>query len=228
MKSITAFLASCIVASAAFAGADVGSWSVDFSTSGQPVSWMSPDSVRTDGQTYDVRFEIQSIDVLVSYFGLEFGPIDVTDQLGADGVQQGTVAGPCPIDFGSSSVREPPAPDPVTIAFDVQLQIDEQGFASYEMTNIVLGTASYNLGFPFGEVTVSLEQVSISGQFDVEVIGSSCVADIDGSGTVGVDDLLSLIGDWGPCSGCATDLNGDGTVGVDDLLELIGSWGLCG
>ena len=216
-----------LVQATAFAGADVGSWSVDFSTSGQDVNWVSPDGVRTDGQTYDVRFEIESIGVVVSYIGIEFGPIDVTDQLGGDAVQQSSGDGPCPVDFGGTSVREPAEPDPVTIAFDVQLQVDEFGRASYDMTNVVLGTASYNI-FPFGDVTVDLEEVTILGQFDVEVIGTICTADIDGSGVVGVDDLLALIGDWGSCAGCATDLNSDGTVGVDDLLELIGSWGLCG
>ncbi len=228
MRISAGLLASCFVSAAASAGADVGSWSVDFSTTGQPISWTSPDGVRTDGQTYDVRFEIESIGVVVSYIGIEFGPIDVTDQLGGDAVQQASADGPCPIDFGGSSVREPAAPEPVTIAFDVQLQVDEQGRATYDMTNVVLGTATYNIGFPFGNVTVDLEEVSILGQFDVEVIGTSCAADIDGSGVVGVDDLLALIGDWGLCPACATDLNLDGIVGVDDLLELIGAWGTCG
>jgi len=227
MKRFMSIMAIGLVQAAAFAGVDVGSWAVDFSTSGQDVNWVSPDGVRTDGGTYDVRFELQSIEVIVSYIGLEFGPIDVTDQIGDDAVQASSADGPCPVDFGGSTVREPPAPDPVTIAFDVELQLDAQGRAVYNMTNIVLGTATYDLGWPFGEVTVDLEEVFISGQFDVEVIGSDCIADIDGSGVVGVDDLLAVIGNWGACSGCATDLNGDGTVGVDDLLEVIAGWGAC-
>lgn len=227
MKRFMSIMAIGLVQATAFAGADVGSWAVDFSTSGQDVNWVSPDGVRTDGGTYDVRFELQSIGVVVSYIGIEFGPIDVTDQIGDDAVQASSAPGPCPVDFGGSTVREPPAPDPVTIAFDVELQLDAQGRAVYNMTNIVLGTATYDIGWPFGEVTVDLEEVTISGQFDVEVIGSDCIADIDGSGVVGVDDLLAVIGDWGACSGCAADLNGDGTVGVDDLLEVIAGWGAC-
>jgi hypothetical protein len=55
-----------------------------------------------------------------------------------------------------------------------------------------------------------------------------CPGDIDGSGTVNVDDLLSLINGWGPCpGGCAPDLNGDQVVNVDDLLALINAWGPC-
>jgi hypothetical protein len=49
--------------------------------------------------------------------------------------------------------------------------------------------------------------------------------DLDGDGTVGVDDLLILLGAWGPCSGCPADINGDGTVGVDDLLIMLANFG---
>jgi hypothetical protein len=57
-----------------------------------------------------------------------------------------------------------------------------------------------------------------------------CPGDIDGSGDVGVDDLLALIGVWGPCgdpSDCPEDLDGSGEVDVDDLLALIGAFGGC-
>jgi hypothetical protein len=48
-------------------------------------------------------------------------------------------------------------------------------------------------------------------------------ADLNGDGTVGVDDLLQLIAAWGSASGPA-DLNNDGIVGVDDLLLLLKAW----
>ncbi|MDP6158600.1 MAG: hypothetical protein QF534_07150, partial [Phycisphaerales bacterium] len=51
-----------------------------------------------------------------------------------------------------------------------------------------------------------------------------CSGDLDGDGTVGVDDLLSLIAVWGTPDG---DIDGDGTTGVDDLLLLISLWGDC-
>ncbi|MDP6601828.1 MAG: hypothetical protein QGH76_05975, partial [Phycisphaerales bacterium] len=57
-----------------------------------------------------------------------------------------------------------------------------------------------------------------------------CEGDLDGSGDVGVDDLLALIGAWGPCGDpldCPEDLDGSGTVDVDDLLALIGVFGGC-
>ena len=54
--------------------------------------------------------------------------------------------------------------------------------------------------------------------------GDECVGDLDGSGDVGADDLLTVIGGWGTPSG---DVNGDGTTNADDLLLLIGNWGPC-
>ncbi len=44
---------------------------------------------------------------------------------------------------------------------------------------------------------------------------------------VGVDDVLVLIGTWGPCSGCAADVDGNGAVDVDDLLAVVAAWGSC-
>ena len=52
--------------------------------------------------------------------------------------------------------------------------------------------------------------------------------DLDGDGSVGVKDLLILLGSWGPCDNCndcIADLDDDCTVGVADLLILLGNWG---
>ncbi|MCH8261052.1 MAG: beta-propeller fold lactonase family protein [Planctomycetes bacterium] len=52
--------------------------------------------------------------------------------------------------------------------------------------------------------------------------------DLDGDGTVGVKDLLILLGSWGPCADCnecPADIDGDCAVGVKDLLILLGNWG---
>lgn len=59
-----------------------------------------------------------------------------------------------------------------------------------------------------------------------------CPADINGTGTVNVDDLLAVINAWGPCppGSCPADiapLGGNGVVNVDDLLAVINGWGAC-
>ena len=64
-----------------------------------------------------------------------------------------------------------------------------------------------------------------------ELVNSQCpgvVGDLDGDGSVGVKDLLILLGNWGlcrDCNNCPADLNGDCNVGVVDLLILLGNWG---
>lgn len=68
-----------------------------------------------------------------------------------------------------------------------------------------------------------------------------CLGDICGTeggppdGFVGINDLLCLLGDWGPCPSpptpCPADICGpgggppDGTVSINDLLCLLANWG---
>ena len=96
------------------------------------------------------------------------------------------------------------------------------------------------------DLIINGETLRISGAFDINdqgVIagratdGAASFAvllhplspgDIDGDGSVGVKDLLILLGDWGPCADCddcIADLDDDCTVGVKDLLILLGNWG---
>ena len=53
-----------------------------------------------------------------------------------------------------------------------------------------------------------------------------CPEDINGDGTVSVNDLLAIIDQWG-LSDSPADVNGDGTVDVTDLLQVVGNWGPC-
>jgi hypothetical protein len=52
-------------------------------------------------------------------------------------------------------------------------------------------------------------------------------ADVDGNGTVDVQDLVLVILAWGPCAACPEDLNGDGVVNVEDLVAIVLSFGPC-
>jgi hypothetical protein len=61
----------------------------------------------------------------------------------------------------------------------------------------------------------------------VIVTFDTCPEDLDGSGQVGFDDLVELLGSWGECFGCEADLDGSGEVGFDDLVALLGAWGPC-
>ncbi len=70
-----------------------------------------------------------------------------------------------------------------------------------------------------------------SNDLNTNGVPDECDADLDGSGSVGVGDLLILLANWGPCEECKipgecpADLDGDCTVGVVDLLILLDNWG---
>ena len=50
--------------------------------------------------------------------------------------------------------------------------------------------------------------------------------DVDGSGSVTIDDMLAMLGAWGPCAGCPADANRDGVVDVNDVLLLLAAWSI--
>ena len=62
--------------------------------------------------------------------------------------------------------------------------------------------------------------------FDV-ALNCNCPHDLDGDGSVGASDLLSLLSSWGPCQGCPADFDDNGTVGASDLRALLVNWGPC-
>jgi hypothetical protein len=53
-----------------------------------------------------------------------------------------------------------------------------------------------------------------------------CLSDINGDGTVNVNDLLAVLAAWGAPGG-VEDVNFDGVVDVLDLLIVLGAWGPC-
>ncbi len=56
---------------------------------------------------------------------------------------------------------------------------------------------------------------------------TNALGDLDGDGTIGVQDFLGLVaasGACGDCGGCAADLDGDCQVGATDLLALLSNW----
>lgn len=58
------------------------------------------------------------------------------------------------------------------------------------------------------------------------ILLEACPGDLDGSGTVGVDDLLSVIAAWNSEDETG-DADGSGYVDVADLLVVISGWGTC-
>jgi hypothetical protein len=66
---------------------------------------------------------------------------------------------------------------------------------------------------------------------DVQLVALDCEGpcppDVNGDGSVDVDDLTALILAWGSCPQCPADIDGNGVVDVDDLTAVILGWGAC-
>jgi predicted outer membrane repeat protein len=54
-----------------------------------------------------------------------------------------------------------------------------------------------------------------------------CAGDVDGDGTVNIDDIIEVILAWGATGSNAADLDGDGTVGLQDLVLVLNYYGQC-
>jgi len=77
-----------------------------------------------------------------------------------------------------------------------------------------------------------LDLVLIDELEDVVILqlngGTGIPGDLDGDGTVGINDFLDLLGAWGPCPSCPPfctgDVDFDCNVGIDDFLALLANW----
>jgi hypothetical protein len=54
-----------------------------------------------------------------------------------------------------------------------------------------------------------------------------CAGDVDGDGTVNVDDVVAVILAWGDTGPNAADLDGDQLVGAADLSLILTYYGSC-
>ena len=100
------------------------------------------------------------------------------------------------------------------------------------------GGEDHGNGYPglYGDITDWTPRSLIGGggperdlamKIEGTLVKPNCPQDLDGDGSVGVSDLLSLLASWGPCKGCPADFDGNGNVGIPDLLALLANWGPC-
>ena len=67
----------------------------------------------------------------------------------------------------------------------------------------------------------------VNGNGTPDECESGCPGDVDGDGTVGINDFLDLLAAWGPNPGHPADIDDDGFVGINDFLALLAAWGPC-
>jgi len=76
---------------------------------------------------------------------------------------------------------------------------------------------------PDHEGLLGVGRLDLTTAFDELREHDAC--DLDDDGRVDFDDLLLLLGAWGPCpDDCRPDINDDGHVGFPDLLLLLANW----
>ena len=55
-----------------------------------------------------------------------------------------------------------------------------------------------------------------------------CLGDADCNGSVDIEDLLTVLSNYGCQGSCSADVNGDFVVDIEDLLIVISGWNDCG
>jgi hypothetical protein len=226
MKAIV--LSSAVVVSSG-AGAD---WDFSITSEGEDQLWTAPELLATDGEWYEMFYTVASATVMVEYIGIAFGPIDVTDMIPPEVIVTWQPSqAPMPIDFMWHEVITPEDQDPPSLAYGWIVEVNEKGTVTWRGENFYLGEADYDLGWPWGTVTVQITEGTINANLVIEQVTNPCYEDVDGNGAVDVSDLLTLIGNWGNCPDCTEeilgDVNYDDVVDVTDLLRIVGAWGPC-
>ena len=88
---------------------------------------------------------------------------------------------------------------------------------------------SINVDRPVAQVLLEIDLAQVRAILDADV---PCPGDTDGDLTVGLDDLLTVLANFGDAVGGGPsdgDLDGSGTVGLEDLLVVLSNFGsVCG
>jgi hypothetical protein len=200
-------------------------WSFDLTTTGNDVFWTSPTAVDNDAPRYEGTYEITLVEVTGTWMGFPIGPIDVTDEIPEEDRTGTDIAdGPPPIVLLDDSLVYPdPLEDP-SLAADVLIYLDADGFGQMEITDVFLGTVEVDSDF--GTITIQITSVRVAGTVSVKPLGP--LGDLNNDGVVDGADLLILLSAWGECDDpdeCPADLNEDGVVDGGDLLILLSNWG---
>lgn len=219
---------SCLLLSSSITLAGTESWTFDLTTEGEDASWTSPSAVDPDAVEYDGTYELTTVEVGISWNGIPFGEVDVTDEVPPE-FQQGQqiVDGPAPVLLLDGTFTYPEPPEDTAVQATVRVELNGDGFGHVSVTDVTLGTLDVDLGSPFGVQTVQITSIRVTGTLDVTPIVTA-PGDLNADGIVNVSDMLLLLGDWGACpakGACPADLNDDGNVNVSDLLQLLANWG---
>ena len=85
----------------------------------------------------------------------------------------------------------------------------------------------YTLKDPFDDILASEEGTNFGSETTIAICIDVpwCEMDYNGDGMRSVEDLLTLLSDFGCPVNCITDANGDSPVGVADLMDVLSVYG---
>jgi hypothetical protein len=185
-------------------------------------------SINDDGWvTFRATLDGQTVDHLFKSNG---GPaIDITDTNGPYSFafipainNSGLVAFRASLDNGTSGIFT--GPDP---------QADKVIVSGDPLDGSTVQTATIHNDSLNDNGQIAFRATLADGRFGIyRADPIVCIADLNNSGAVDVDDLLTVINNWGMCKGdcppsCEGDVNTTCAVDVDDLLTIINAWGPC-
>lgn len=158
-------------------------------------------------------------------------------RLGAGVVAIDTLDAPPPVMDGTLFLQYDAVPDWLRLSltgFDDPFALVVAGLRTtqgFSRTPVVLrGAATFADGLfrsMYGDDELNLDE------FEIEIggiVATGCIADIDASGAIGVDDLLAVLAAWNRGGGeadIAPAPQGDGNVNVSDMLAVLSGWGTC-
>ena len=89
------------------------------------------------------------------------------------------------------------------------------------------GPGGFRLAGPFGDVWSEANGTNFGNEYVVPfcIDVPWCFADYNGDGTRSVQDLLTILSDFGCTSNCVADNSLDGMVGVSDLMNMLSVYG---
>ena len=204
------WLPTWIALAAAIAG-DARGATVDWSLqqqilrTDQLVTWTSPTPIDDGLPSHDFDYEITSVGI---FYGGSLTPDDETDRYNAtnDLTGSGTVGG-FPTTLWTQTLSEP-----ITdTSFDLDFQIDADGYGQATFTNIALGMVLTDFGM--NQIPIDALEIDI----EITVVGSeSLLGDYDNDQDVDADDYFLWDFSYGSQTLLVADGNGDGVVDAAD------------
>jgi len=223
MRAILVSAAVALLPSALASGGADAVWFFDLETSGEDVDWISTTPLAPAAGRYRFTYTITLAEAEVSLGGLPLGTFDILDQIPPEQLSDvGYAQGPAPVIVWNSSIVAPEPPEPTAVAADFLISVDASGFAHLEITNVTLGTATQDVGQPFGIVTVDIDSIRVAGEVSGDAI--TLTSDLNNDCQVDTADLGVLIGQFGTDAEQG-DLNDDDVVDTADLGLLIQQFG---